>query len=162
MKYLPINLPEDMASITQVAAAAFESTPDASLDEWFSFPEMEKMISENRGMCIKAVSDKDEVLGMIYAQQENPINGKEGLEKWVIIIAAVKEGATGSGIGTGLLAAMEMYAQSHGAKKMFVFTNQDDDRVIHFYQKNGYEDAGWIKNYQYGTDNSAVFLLKNL
>lgn len=162
MKFSPITLPEDLRAVKAVAEASFVSTPDSSLEEWFSFPEMEKMIQEGRGMCMKAVSDAGEILGMIYAQQENPINGKEGLDKWVIVIAAVKEGSTGSGVGSGLLLAIEKYAKEHGASKMFVYTNKDDDKVVHFYQKNGYEDAGWIKNYQYGTDNSAVFLLKYL
>jgi len=99
---------------------------------------------------------------MIYAQQENPINGKEGLDKWVIVIAAVKAGVTGSGIGSGLLKTMEEHAREQKASKMFVYTNKDDDKVIHFYQKNGYEDAGWIRDYQYGRGNSAVFLLKYL
>ncbi len=45
---------------------------------------------------------------------------------------------------------------------MFTFTNKEDERVINFYRKNGYEDAGWVKDYQYGKNNSAVFLLKYL
>ena len=49
-----------------------------------------------------------------------------------------------------------------GCKKLFVFTNKEDERVINFYKKNGFSDAGWIKDYQYGQNNSAVFLLKYL
>ncbi len=45
---------------------------------------------------------------------------------------------------------------------MFIFTNKDDDQVVNFYKKCGYKDAGWIKDYQYGKGNSAVFLLKHL
>ena len=45
---------------------------------------------------------------------------------------------------------------------MFTYTNKTDEKVINFYRKNGYEDAGWIKDYQYGKDNSAAFLLKSL
>jgi ribosomal protein S18 acetylase RimI-like enzyme len=123
---------------------------------------MQKVIEERRGICIKATDDLGQIVGMVYAQQENPINGKEGLEKWVIVIAAVKPDQTGSGVGTGLLKAIEEHAKNRGATKMFVYTNKDDEEVVHFYQKNNYEDAGWIKNYQYGKDNSAVFLLKYL
>ena len=43
---------------------------------------------------------------------------------------------------------------------MFVFTNKEDKKVINFYKKNGYKDAGWVKDYQYGKNNSAIFLLK--
>lgn len=123
---------------------------------------MIEYIQQGRGMCLKAITDENEVVGMIYAQQENPINGKEGLDKWVIVIAAVKAGVTGNGIGSGLLKAMEEYVKKQCASKMFVYTNKDDEKVINFYQKNGYEDAGWIRDYQYGKGNSAVFLLKYL
>jgi ribosomal protein S18 acetylase RimI-like enzyme len=162
MTYIVATLPSDLPILREVAEKAFSSTPDSSLEEWFSFPVMEDMIAENRGTCIKAVSDTGEVQGMIYAQQENPINGKEGVEKWVIVIAAVKEGTTGNGVGSGLLQAMEEHAKQRGATKLFTYTNKDDSRVVRFYQKNGYQDAGWIKDYQYGKDNSAVFLVKYL
>jgi len=162
MKYSSILLPDDLQAVEAVAESSFVSTPDSSLEEWFSFDQMQMYIAEGRGMCLKAVSDEGEVVGMIYAQQENPINGKEGLDKWVIVIAAVNPDQTGRGVGSGLLQAMEEHARQKGASKMFVYTNKDDDKVIHFYQKNGYEDAGWIRDYQYGRGNSAVFLLKYL
>lgn len=162
MKTTPITLPDDLDEVQKVAKSSFSVTADASLDEWFSFEEMKKMIEQKRGICLKAVSDDGETVGMMYAQQENSINGKEGLEKWVIVIAAVIEGMTGNGVGSSLLREMEEYAKAHGAIKMFVYTNKDDEKVVHFYQKNGYEDAGWIRDYQYGEGNSAVFLLKYL
>lgn len=162
MQYTTITLPDDLDAVRQVAEASFSVTPDSSLEEWFSFEEMVKMIDQGRGACITARNDEGEIVGMIYAQQENPINGKEGLEKWVVVIAAVDPGLTGGGVGSGLLQAMEKHALSQGATKMFVYTNKDDEKVVHFYHKNGYQDAGWIRDYQYGQDNSAVFLLKYL
>lgn len=145
----------------QVAEDSFSTTPDATLDEWLSFPEMLAQINQSRGLCLLAY-EKDKPVGMIYAQQESPVNGKEGLEKWVVIIAAVTPEATGKGIGQELLSKMEMEVKNRGGVKMFIFTNKDDERVINFYKKNGYEDAGWIKDYQYGKGNSAVFLMKYL
>lgn len=162
MKYSLISLSEDFSAIRSVAEASFSVTPDSSLDEWFSFDEMQNAIKLGRGACIKALDNSGKTVGMIYAQQENPINGKEGLDKWVVVIAAVNPDQTGTGVGSGLLQAMEEHAKKQGASKMFVYTNKDDDKVVHFYQKNGYEDAGWIKDYQYGQGNSAVFLLKYL
>lgn len=162
MQFVPISPQTDLHVIHTVAEQGFSSTPDAVLDQWFSFTEMEKNIEQGRGVCIKAIDDNGTVVGMTYAQQESPINGKEGLEKWVIIITAVLPNAAGKGIGSDLLKAIEEYAKRHGATKMFVYTNKDDEKVIHFYKKNGYEDAGWIKDYQYGKDNSAIFLLKYL
>lgn len=162
IKFEIIAIPSDLDLIKKVAQSAFSSTPDSSLDEWFSFDQMQKYIEEGRGACIKAVSDSGSVVGMIYAQQENPINGKEGLDKWVICMVAVEEGAKGSGVGSGLLQAMEEYVRKQDASKIFVYTNQGDETVIHFYHKNGYQNAGWIKDYQYGQNNSAVFLLKYL
>lgn len=162
MNYSLISLPEDLPAIRSVAETSFSITPDSSLEEWFSFDEMQNAIKIGRGTCIKAVDDTGDTVGMIYSQQENPINGKEGLDKWVIVITAVNPNQTGTGVGSGLLQAIEEHAKQNGASKMFVYTNKDDEKVIHFYQKNGYEDAGWIKDYQYGQGNSAVFLLKYL
>lgn len=142
--------------------SSFSETPDDSLEEWFSFSYMREMINQKRGFGIKAETGEGETAGIIYAQQENPINGREGEEKWVILIAAIVPEHTGKGIGSLLLTELEKLAQKQNVKKMFTFTNKDDDQVINFYKKNGYEDAGWVKDYQYGENNSAVFLLKYL
>jgi len=77
-------------------------------------------------------------------------------------MSAVSPEISGKGIGSGLLKAIENSAKEKKAKKMFVFTNLDDERVINFYKKNNYKDTGWIKDYQYGKGNSAIFLLKYL
>jgi len=162
MQYSTIEIPTDLDSIKQTAEKAFSATPDANLEKWFSFPEMEQMIKQKRGICIKAIDETGEIVGMIYAQQENPINGQEGLEKWVINIIAVNPNVSGKGIGSGLLSAIENTAKERGCIKMFVYTNKNDKDINNFYKKNSYEDAGWIRDYQYGENNSAVFLLKYL
>ncbi len=152
----------DLERAKKIAESSFSVTPDSQLSEWFSFSEMEKEINRGRGLCLIASDEKDIPVGMIYAQQESPINGKEGTEKWVVIIASVVPEETGRGIATKLLSKLEEEVKQRGGVKMFIFTNKDDDRVIRFYKKCGYEDAGWIKDYQYGKGNSAVFLLKHL
>lgn len=162
MIFAVISLPQDLSLVKNLAERAFSSTPDSSLDEWFSFSEMEINIQQGRGVCIKALDDQGKIVGMTYAQQESPINGREGREKWVIVIAAVEPSASGAGIGSGMLRDLEGYIKEHGGVKLFTYTNKGDERVMNFYRKNGYEDAGWIKDYQYGKDNSAVFLLKYL
>jgi len=162
MQVTPIDLTKDLDEVKKVAVSAFGSTPDASLDEWFSFNEMEEQIKKDKGFCLKAVSDEEEIVGILYAQYENPINGKEGMDKWVIVIAAVDPRVEGKGVGSALLRAIEQQARQRNVSKMFVYTNKGDEQVINFYRKNGYEDAGYIKDYQYGKGNSAVFLLKYL
>ncbi|HEX9062361.1 MAG TPA: N-acetyltransferase [Clostridia bacterium] len=162
MHVVPIDLASDLDSVKNVATQAFKDSPDASLDQWFSFLEMEKAIRANRGICLKAVADDAEIVGMLYAQEENPINGQEGLEKWVIVIAAVSPEKEGQGIGSALLKEIEKQAGERGVLKMFVYTNKNDEEVINFYKKNDYEEAGFITDYQYGKDNSAIFLLKYL
>lgn len=156
------QFPEDLEVIQKIAQESFSETPDSSLSEWFSFEEMQKEISENRGICLKAVAENNEVVGLTYAQQESPINGKEGREKWVIIIAGVKPTFVGKSVGSELLKTLEQKVKELGCKKLFTFTNKDDEQVIRFYHNNGFQDAGWIKDYQYGEGNSAVFLLKLL
>ena len=162
MVVIPADIILDLDELIKVAEASFAKTPDASLKEWFSFEEMKKQIELGRGICIKAVSESGDIIGLTYAQQENPINGPEGEEKWVIVLAGVDPSASGKGVGSALLGGIEKAAKNGNATKMFVFTNKDDLDVISFYKKNGYEDAGWVRDYQYGKDNSAVFLLKYL
>ena len=149
MEYLVASIPQDIELLRKVAESAFVSTNDASLDEWFSFDEMQKMIQENRGVCIKAVDESGLIVGMTYAQQE-------------IVITAVIKGQGGKGVGSSLLTAIEDHAKRQGARKVFVYTNKDDLKVVSFYKKNHYEDAGWIRDYQYGENNSAIFLPKYL
>ncbi|MFA6005539.1 MAG: GNAT family N-acetyltransferase [Patescibacteria group bacterium] len=157
-----VNPESNLEEIKLVAQSAFQNTPDSSLEEWFSFSEMKDNLKSGRGLCVKSESDSGEIVGMLYAQQESPINGKEGLEKWVIVIAAVLPKFSGQGVGTELLRKIEVEVKHKGALKLFTYTNKDDQKVIDFYKKNGFVDAGWIKDYQYGKNNSAVFLLKYL
>jgi len=155
-----INPASDMAAVEKVVKAAFSSTSDSSLDQWLSFPSMKSALEKKSGIGIKAFSEDGDIIGIIYAQQESPINGLEGEEKWVIIVTGVMPELAGKGIGTFLLQELEQAVKERGGKKLFVFTNKGDEQVINFYHKNKYEDAGWIKDYQYGENNSAVFLLK--
>ena len=159
MEIRQVDPGRDLKQVRMVTVKSFSETPDSSIDEWFSMEELGKSLVEGRGICFVAV-DNEEFVGVIHAMQENPINGREGIEKWVITNLAVVPSATGRGMGGKLLVEIEREAKGRGAKKMFVHTNLDDERVIHFYEKNGYEKAGEIKDYYYA--GSAVFLLKYL
>lgn len=160
MNYRKALTQSDFELSFNVAKNAFSFTSDSNLNDWFSFEEMVNNIKNKRGVCLISFDEEDD--GMIYAQQESPVNGKEGLEKWVIIITGTDPNRTGKGIGSFLLESLVKEIKLLGCKKLFVFTNKGDDKVINFYKKNGFVDAGWIKDYQYGEDNSAVFLLKYL
>lgn len=162
MKIETAILPQDLTELRKVAEQAFSSSPDSSIDRWFSFDEMIMLLNRKLGICLKALDEDGEVIGMTFAQQESPVNGQESKEKWVIVIAAVTPEYTRQGVGSALLKALEEYVARTGANKLFVFTNNDDEQVISFYHHNNYEDAGWIKDYQYGRGNSAVWLLKYL
>lgn len=162
MNIITVDLKKDIDGLINIANKAFSATSDSDLLDWFSFPEMIRAIDQNIGLCLKAVNENNEIIGMIYAQQESVINGKEGQEKWVIVITAIDPNETDKGIGSKLLEELENTLRQRKIKKLFVYTNKDDQRVISFYQKNGYEDAGWIRDYQYGQGNSAIFLLKYL
>lgn len=155
-----IDINKDTAKIREVVKLAFSSTPDSNLDDWFSFDEMTETIKRKGGICLKAINSEGKIIGLIHAQQENPINGREGKEKWVITNIAVIPEVTGQGIGGSLLSAIEAEAKKHGAKKMYVHTNKGDEQVIKFYKKYGYQDAGWIKDYYYA--GSAIFFIKYL
>jgi ribosomal protein S18 acetylase RimI-like enzyme len=155
------DINKDLDGLRTIASKAFSNTPDSDLSDWFDFNEMIKAIDEDRVLCIKAEEDGS-IVGMTYAQQESIVNGKEGREKWVIVIAGVDPDHSGKGIGSSLLKELENQLTKRGILKLFVYTNKDDQGVINFYKKNGYQDAGWIKDYQYGRGNSALFLLKYL
>ena len=120
---------------------------------------MEQSIKRRQGVCLKAV-EGDKIIGIVHAQHENPINGKEGTEKWVITNIAVDPKSTSMGIGSKLLNSIEQSARDRRAKKIYTHTNQGDNQVFNFYKKSGYQLAGSITDYYY--DGSAVFLLKHL
>lgn len=162
MQIKQVTTKQDLDLAESVMSKAFSSTPDSDLSDWLSFSYMETRINEESGKCLLMLDDNSSPIGAIYAQAENLINGKEGSEKWVIIALGVDSGQTGKGIGTSLITELENVLRKGDVKKLFTFTNKEDIKVINFYQKNGYSDAGWIKDYQYGKNNSAVFLLKYL
>jgi GNAT superfamily N-acetyltransferase len=152
---------EESNNIKTLTEAAFAASGDADVGAWFSFDEMNRNISLKRGCCLAAVKGEN-IYAAIYAEAERPINGPEGREKWVINLMAVHPDRAGQGIGSALIAALESLLREKGIKKLFVFANETDLQVQHFYQKNGYQPAGRIQDYQYGENNSAVFLLKYL
>lgn len=153
---------QDLNLVESVITKAFSSTPDSDLNDWLSFSYMHARIKEGSGRCLLMIDSNSSPIGAIYAQAENLINGKEGSEKWVIIALGVDPKHTGKGVGTSLITELENVLRNNNVKKLFTFTNKDDAEVINFYLKNGYSDAGWVKDYQYGENNSAVFLLKYL
>ena len=156
----PIDVNKDIPLVERVVREAFASTPDSDLSDWFSFSEMVGSIKRSQGICLKATDENGEVVGIIHAQQENPVYGREGTEKWVITNIAVVSPASGKGVGSQLLEAIEAEIKKRGGVKLFVHTNVGDNRVIRFYYKNGYKNAGTILDYYYA--GSAVFLLKSL
>jgi len=159
MQIQRINLDTDLPLVQDVIQRSFSQTSDSNIDDWFSINEMVNSIQSKRGICLKALDGK-EIVGIIHAQTENPINGREGKEKWIITNISVIPNKTRKGVGTSLLQKLEEEAILHNVLKMFVHTNLGDNKVIHFYKKNGYEDAGKIKDYYY--NGSAVFLIKYL
>src|SRR5579859_2940387 len=101
VQYLVASFPQDTDAMQHIAEAAFSTTKDSSLNEWFSFAEMEKNIVQGRGICVKAVSESGEAVGMIFSRAEDPINSREGVEKWMIEILAVIPELKGQGVGAG-------------------------------------------------------------
>jgi ribosomal protein S18 acetylase RimI-like enzyme len=160
MKFVQIKKTDPLSPIKNVITSAFSQTPDSNINDWFSLEQMFKTIKNNTGIGLKSINAQGEITGIIHAMQENPINGREGTEKWVITNLAVTPNQTGKGIGTRLISELEEKLKNKQVKKIFVHTNLEDSRVIHFYERNGYKKAGQIKNYYY--DGSAVFLLKEL
>ena len=153
---------QDLNLVESVITKAYSSTPDSDLNDWLSFSYMHTRINKESGKCLLMTDGNSSPIGAIYAQAENLINGREGSEKWVIIALGVDPEHTGKGVGTSLITELENVLRNNNVKKLFTFTNKDDTEVINFYLKNGYSDAGWVKDYQYSENNSAVFLLKYL
>lgn len=78
----PINPQQDIEEATNVITGAFSETPDSDISDWFSVTEMVDTINKNRGVCLKAV-ENNQIIGVVHVQAENPINGREGTEKWI-------------------------------------------------------------------------------
>jgi ribosomal protein S18 acetylase RimI-like enzyme len=155
-------LPNDLNAIKATIQNAFKNTTDGQISNWLSFPYMETMIHQNRGLGIKAMDENNRITGIIYAQQENPVNGLEGEEKWSIIVLAVLPEYIGLGTGSSLIKELENKLYHRNVRKLFTFTNVQDKETITFYEKNGFSIAGVIREYQYGKGNNACFLMKYL
>lgn len=153
---------DSLRPIVTITEKAFSASADADISKWLDFDEIARLVSEGRGVCMRALGEEGEVVGAVYAQQESPVNGEEGREKWVVIILSVDPGLSNQGIGSQLMLSVEEEVLSRGAKKMFIYTNETDESVIRFYHKCGYQNAGRVQDYQFGKENSAVFLLKYL
>lgn len=160
MKITPIRPKADLDKVEEVIRLAFSETSDSNIDDWFSLEEMSNSIKSGVGACFKAFESGDKIVGIVHGQQENPINGREGIEKWIVTNIAVIPNRTGQGIGGKLLNAIESEAVKNGATKIYTHTNKGDSKVINFYKKYGYSDAGYVDHYYY--DSSAVFLIKVL
>jgi len=160
MKILKIDVDEDIKLIEAVTNSAFSSTPDSNIEDWFAMDELRQSILDDRGVCLKALGEDGGIVGTIHAMQENLINGREAREKWIITNLAIIPEMTGLGVGGELLTAIEKEVRDRQVKKLFVHTNLDDEKVIHFYEKYGYTRVGEIKDYYYA--GSAIFLLKYL
>ena len=117
MQVVQIEIPQDLPLVIEVAEKAFSSTPDSSLDQWFSFEEMQTLIKRDNGLCLKAVSETGEIVGIIFAAQESLITGKESEEKWMINLTGVIPEKTGQGIGAELLSEIEKQARQRKIKK---------------------------------------------
>lgn len=152
----------DVGILEAVAVRAFGDSADADISQWFSFPQMVRDIGEGHGACVVAKDENGGTLGWSYAGQESPINGPEGAEKWVIVAEVVDPERAQQGIGSKLLNAIQEQATNSGANKLFAYTTDSEENagVVEFYEKNGFQIAGRIQDYQYGKGNSAIWLMK--
>jgi len=148
-------------SFSSLIKKSFKGSEDAHMENWFSYDEMLANIGTGRGVCLFA-SDNGVICASVYAQTENPINGREGTEKWIINLLAVLPEYEGRGVGTKLIYAIEEHARNKGAIKIFVTTNEPDRPVQLFYMGRGYNFAGRVEDYQYGEGNTAMFFMKYL
>jgi ribosomal protein S18 acetylase RimI-like enzyme len=74
---------------------------------------------------------------------------------------AVKPGAAGRGVGSGLLGAAEAEASRRGAQRMRLEVRADNTAAIQFYGKAGYSRTGQRQHY-YEDGMTALLLARTL
>jgi ribosomal protein S18 acetylase RimI-like enzyme len=155
---ISVQTDDRLDDFVKVIQQAFSSTSDADLSEWYSFYEVRQSLENRKGIILKAVNNKDLVVGVVHVQPENTIFGQEGKNKWQITNIAVLPKYQRQGIGGDLLKAVEKIVQQKQANKILIHTNPDDRRAVNFYLKYDYKPAGIIEDYYYR--GPAQFFLK--
>jgi GNAT superfamily N-acetyltransferase len=94
---------------------------------------------ERGNLFVAADEETDEVVGMlsllftISTVKGSPVCWLEDM--------VIKTGHRSQGIGTRLLNFAVAYAKSHGFTRITLLTDSNNERTIHFYQKNGFEPS---------------------
>ncbi len=145
---------------TEIIQRAFSVTDDADLAEWYSFEEAQRSLDSKKATAFKATLNKDLVIGVVHAQPESFIFGREGRNKLQITNIGVLPQYQRRGVGGKLLGAVEKVARQKQIPKVIVHTNPDDRRAVGFYLKYGYKPVGIIEDYYYR--GPAQFFLKFL
>lgn len=127
------------------------------LSEWFDFDEMIKSLPN--GKLVEVRDKTNQLIGAGFIAKQNPINWPDG-HKAELFIIGVLPGHEKLGIGSQILQKCEEQAKLLGAEKILINAHSMQPQLHHFYQKNGYEIIGTLKNYYANGD--AIFFSKNL
>ncbi|MDH4320392.1 MAG: GNAT family N-acetyltransferase [Desulfobulbaceae bacterium] len=82
------------------------------------------------------------VVGMCTGQLT--ISTAEGGPSLLIEDVVVEPAHRGTGLGTSLLNAVAAWATEHGAERLQLLADRDNDAGLHFYQKRGWQRTAMI------------------
>jgi GNAT superfamily N-acetyltransferase len=102
-------------------------------------PELHALASyyANQGGALWVSEDGDGVSGMIAT--------RPAADGWEVCRVYVRPSAHGSGLAHALLDTAEAHAMSHGAKRLFLWSDTRFDRAHRFYEKRSYVRDGGVR-----------------
>ncbi len=112
--------------------------------------------TEDAGVWMTA-SSEGRIFGFCYAVPEKLTNGS-----WNMLAIAVSTGAQGKGTGSMMVASLEGYLLSRGARLIIVDTSGMDAylETREFYKKNNYKQVACIPDFWDIGDDKITFMKK--
>ncbi len=134
--------PRDADSILDCLRSAFEPyrgayTPEGFSDTVMSVETIERRFAEMS--LLVAVSPTDAIVGTVGYQTHDDEGHIRGM--------AVRPDQLGSGVAQGLIETVEAELRRSGCQRISLDTTEPLERAIRFYEKNGFQRSGRVRDF---------------
>ena len=134
---------DDLPALTELLKVLFEIEEDFVFDEVKQRRGLSLMLDGcGKHRLILVAELAGEVVGMCSAQVL--VSTAEGGEAAVTEDVVVREDCRGFGIGSGLLEAVGMWAETRGISRLQLLADRNNASAIEFYRSHGWESTQLI------------------
>lgn len=130
---------DDIDALVRLLSVLFAIETDFIIDSQKQRTGLLLMLAETEQCCILVAEYKKEVVGMCTGQRL--ISSAEGGLKVILEDLIVDKKQRGMGIGSALLAVMESWAASCGAKRLDLLADQRNQPALDFYCQRQWENT---------------------